>query len=152
MSLLETIMQRDLVTATGSESVAAAVHRLGSRDVGALLVVNEGRLAGVLSERDVLRRVIAPGRDPAFTRISEVATPDPISVGEDASIKQCTSLIREHGFRHLPVVDRHERPIGIISSRDLLQFVVEGLESYIERYRAEQHREEMTDPYDGLIP
>jgi CBS domain-containing protein len=59
-------------------------------------------------------------------------------------------LIREHGFRHLPIVDRDRRPLGIISSRDLLQFTVEGLERYVERRRGAQHREELTDPYDSM--
>jgi len=150
MSLLESIMHRDLVVASGYESVATAVHRLGSRDVGALLVVQDGKLTGILSERDVLRRVLAQGRDPASTTVRDVATSNPTAVGNGVSIKECTRLIQERGFRHLPVVDEERRPIGIVSSRDLLQLVVEGLERYIDLHRAKQHREEMTDPYDAL--
>jgi CBS domain-containing protein len=150
MSLLESIMCRDLVVADGSESVDAAVQRLNGRDVGALLVVREGKLVGILSERDVLRRVVAPGLDSAQIEVRTVATPQPIAVARETSLKECVRLIREHGFRHLPIVDDDRHPIGIISSRDLLQFTVRGLEGYVEHQRTELHREELTDPYDSI--
>lgn len=150
MTPVKTIMARDLVVATETESVATAMERLAAKDVGALLVLRAGKVAGILSERDVLRRVVARGRDPHDTRVGEVATPEPTAVGAETSIRECTELIRSHGFRHLPVVDADRRPVGLISSRDLLQFVVEGLEKYIDLHAAEQHREEMIDPYDTL--
>lgn len=150
MTLVKSIMQRDLVSAGSTESVADAVARLGGKDVGALLVLDDGRISGILSERDVLRRVVGRGLDPARTEVGEVATREPTVVRADASIKDCADLIRDSGFRHLPIVDGDQRPVGIISSRDLLQFVVEGLERYIEHYRAEQHREEMIDPYSSF--
>lgn len=151
MSTVQSIMQRDLVRAGADESVVNAVERLRDHDVGALLVVADDRLAGILSERDVLRRVIAAGRDPAATTVGEVATPDPVAVDVRTSLEDCTRRIRESGFRHLPVVDAERRPVGIISARDLLVFVVDGLEQYIARYREQQHREEMTDPFESLV-
>jgi len=152
MSLLESIMCRELVVASRGESVAEAVHRLGRHEVGALLVVEDEELVGILSERDVLGRVIARGLDPSATLVREVATEDPVAIGPETPLRECVRLIREHGFRHLPIVDRDRRPLGIISSRDLLQFTVEGLEKYVEDQREAQHREELTDPYDGLLP
>lgn len=152
MTIVGKIMQRDLVVASETESVATAMDRLAGKDVGALLVLRSGRVAGILSERDVLRRVIARGRQPQDTRVGEVATADPTTVGEDASVRECTDLIRKEGFRHLPIVDAERHPIGIISSRDLLQFVVEGLERYIDLHAAEQPREEMVDPYETFGP
>lgn len=92
-----------------------------------------------------------PGRDPATTRLKEVSTPNPTAAVESTSIEDCTALIRDHGIRHLPVVDDEGRAIGIISSRDLLQFVVEGLEGYIGRFSAERRYEEMTDPYESMV-
>lgn len=150
MSLLESIMCRDLVVADGNESVNAAVQRLSGRDVGALLVVREGRLVGILSERDVLRRVVAPGLDSAETDVHSVATPHPIAVEGATPLKECVRIIREHGFRHLPIIDGDRHPVGIISSRDLLQFTVRGLEGFVENQRTELHREELTDPYDSI--
>ena len=152
MTLVKTIMARDLVVATENESVATAMERLAGKDVGALLVLREGKVSGILSERDVLRRVVARGRSPEDTRVGEVATSSPIGVGVDTSVRECTDLIRSKGFRHLPIVDDEGHPVGMISSRDLLQFVVEGLERYIDLHAAEQHREEMVDPYDTFVP
>ena len=152
MTLVKTIMARDLVVAGEGESVATAMERLAGKDVGALLVLRDGKVTGILSERDVLRRVVARGRTPETTRVGEVATSDPVGVGVDTSIRECTDLIRSRGFRHLPIVDGEGHPVGMISSRDLLQFVVEGLERYIDRHAAEQHREEMVDPYESFAP
>jgi CBS domain-containing protein len=150
MSLIKSIMQRDLVLATEFESVATAVERLGSRNVGALLVVRDGKLIGIVSERDVLRRVIAKGKNPTDLCVLDIATRDPTTVDEDTSIRECTRLVRRRGFRHLPIVDAGQRPIGIVSSRDLLQLVVDAFERELKILRSEQHREEMTDPYDSV--
>ncbi len=145
---VKSIMSRALVVATPDDSVATAMQRLAARDVGAVLVVCEGRVCGILSERDVLRRVVARGREPDDTRVGDVATSNPVAVRAEASIKECTELIRGHGFRHLPVVDAKGRPVGIVSSRDLLDFVVRGLERYIDRQRGEPQSEERVDPYE----
>ena len=150
MSSVGSIMQRDLVVATAAESIESAIERLRRHDVGALLLVDgEGRLTGIVSERDLVRRVLAGGHG-VDGPIGEVATPTPKAVAEGTSIKECTRLFRESGFRHLPVVDADGRAVGILSSRDLMIFVVEGLEGYIARHRAEKHLEEMVDPYDSL--
>lgn len=147
MTAVRSLMQSDLALALPDETVAAACRRMSARNLGALLVVEHGKLLGVISERDVVRRVIADGRDPETTTVSRVATGRPTVVGEEESLEECTRLIRERNFRHLPVVDGEGRPIGIVSARDLLRFVVAGLEAYIERYRGAKHREEMVDPY-----
>ncbi len=147
---VQSIMTRDLVVATENESVATAISRLSDRDVGALLLLCGGRVCGILSERDVLRRVLARGRDPHATRVGEVATVDPITVGEGDSIRKCSELIRSHRFRHLPVIDSDRRPVGIISARDLLQFVVEGRERTLDRQPAAAARSDQSiDAYEA---
>jgi CBS domain-containing protein len=148
MASVKSVMKRDLATAAPSESVGAAVRRMGERGLGSLLIVEEGRLVGIFSERDLLRRVVLAGKDPEATRLAEVSTPEPVVVAEETSIRDCTHLLRRHGFRHLPVVDEGGRAVGILSARDFLQFVIEGLESFIDRARAEKHLQEMTDPYE----
>lgn len=151
MSVVRSIMKRRLTVADPDESVLAAVTRMSECKLGALLIVDNGLLQGIFTERDLLKRVVVPGRDPATTRLKEVSTPDPTAATEDTSIEACTALIRDQGIRHLPVVDDEGRAIGIISSRDLLQFVVEGLESYIDRFSTERRHEEMTDPYESMV-
>lgn len=148
MGSIASVMNRDLAVAGPDESVAAAVERMGRYDLGALLVVAGGKLLGIFSERDVVRRVVEPGKDPVTTRVGQVATPAPVTVSPDTSIKECTRILREGGFRHLPVVDGEGKPVGILSARDFLGFVVAELESFIESSRPEVRREEMVDPYE----
>ena len=75
-----------------------------------------------------------------------------MTVPASASIRRCAELIRERGFRHLPVVDGEGRPVGILSTRDFLQFVVAELEELIDRARREARLEELTDPFEVEQP
>jgi len=148
MSWIQWVETTKLITASPEESVGVGARRMADHRVGALLVVAEtGRLNGIFSERDLVRRVIAPGRDPEVTALGEVCTYDPKTVHEDASVEECARLIREYGFRHVPVVDEGGAPVGIISVRDFLRYVVDDLESLIEKAYGEQRIEELADPY-----
>lgn len=129
MASVRSIMQSDLVVVTDHESVATAIERMDSKGVGALIVLCSGRVCGILSERDVVRRLVLQGRDPHGTRVGDIATPSPTVVGDDAPVEECAVLLRDSGFRHLPIVDAEGRPLGIISSRDLLDFAIEALRS-----------------------
>jgi CBS domain-containing protein len=82
-------------------------------------VLARGELAGIFSERDIMKRVLAAGRDPKTTKVSEVMTRDPKVVAPDESLENCMRLMREHGFRHLPVCEG-KRLVGLVSLRDLL--------------------------------
>jgi CBS domain-containing protein len=117
------------VTATADITVAAAARLMKEHRIGALLVLQEGRLAGIFTERDALFRVIAEGRDPKKTRIAEVMTANPRTIAPDRPFGHALHLMYEGGFRHVPVVD-NGRPLGVVSSRDALgpdlqQFVAE---------------------------
>ena len=148
MATVQSVMKMRLLTAEPKEPVAAVVRKMRDLNLGAVLVVQGSRLGAIFSERDLLRRVVAEGRDPATTPVGEVATPNPVTVPATAPIRQCAELIREKGFRHLPVVDGDGRPVGILSTRDFLQFVVGELESLIDRARSEARLEELTDPFE----
>ena len=97
----------------------------------------------------MVSRVVAEGRDPATTKVSEVASSDVISVDVDGKVRACAELLRDNGIRHLPVM-RGGKPAGILSSRDFLAHVVAGLEGLVERARYEQSLGEGDDPYDHL--
>ncbi|MCB1032432.1 MAG: CBS domain-containing protein [Acidobacteria bacterium] len=150
MSTVAELMTRKVVMTDPEATVLEAVRRMTEHSIGALLVVKDQVLKGILSERDVARRVVAEGRDPKATQVGEVATPHPVTVKEFESLRRCTELIREHGFRHLPVVDGEGHPVGILSARDLHRFVLAGLEAWIERARTARRIEELTDPYEPL--
>ena len=117
------------VTASADMTVAAAARLMKEQRIGALLVLQEGRLAGIFTERDALFRVIAEGRDPKKTRIAEVMTANPRTIAPDRPFGHALHLMYEGGFRHVPVVD-NGRPLGVVSARDALgpdlqQFVAE---------------------------
>ena len=88
--------------------------------VGALLVVDGERLAGIFTERDALFRVVAEKRDPDSTRLAEVMTLDPSSITPDRPFAHALHLMYEGEFRHVPVVE-NGRPLGMVSVRDALE-------------------------------
>jgi CBS domain-containing protein len=117
------------VTASADITVAAAARLMKEHRIGAVLVIDEGRLAGIFTERDALFRVIAEGRDPAKTRVAEVMTANPRTIAPDRPFGHALHLMHEGGFRHVPVVD-DGRPLGVVSARDALgpdlqQFIAE---------------------------
>jgi len=117
------------VTASADITVASAARLMKEHAIGAILVIEEGRLAGIFTERDALFRVIAEGRDPASTRVAEVMTTNPRTIAPDRPFGHALHMMYEGGFRHVPVVD-DGRPLGVVSSRDALgpdlqQFVAE---------------------------
>jgi CBS domain-containing protein len=107
------------VTATADMTVAAASRLMKHKRVGAILVVEEGRLAGIFTERDALFRVIAEGRSPEMTTLAEVMTENPRTIAPDRPFGHALHLMYEGEFRHVPVVE-NGRPLGMVSARDAL--------------------------------
>ena len=107
------------VTASADITVASAARLMKEHAIGAILVIEEGRLAGIFTERDALFRVIAEGRDPVKTRVAEVMTANPRTIAPDRPFGHALHLMYEGGFRHVPVVD-NGRPLGVVSARDAL--------------------------------
>ena len=149
MAVIGSLMKTRLITADPRDSVSAAARSMAENGVGAVLVMREARLEGVLSERDVLARVVAEGRDPTATTVGEVATSEVISVDVETRVRECAELIRAKGIRHLPVL-RGGKAVGILSSRDFFAYVAEGLEAVVDKVRYEQALAEGEDPYDHL--
>jgi CBS domain-containing protein len=107
------------VTADASMTVAAASRLMKSRRIGAILVIDDGRLAGIFTERDALFRVIAEGRSPDTTKLGEVMTVNPRTISPDRPFGHALHLMYEGEFRHVPVVE-NGRPLGMVSARDAL--------------------------------
>ena len=107
------------VTANSDITVEAAAQLMKRHRIGAILIVEHDRLAGIFTERDALFRVIAEGRDPKATRVAEVMTPNPRTIEADRPFGHALHLMYEGGFRHVPVVEG-ARPIGMVSARDAL--------------------------------
>jgi CBS domain-containing protein len=113
------IADQQPVSAEADTSVAEAARIMRSRSVGALLVMEGARLAGIFTERDALFRVIAEGRDPQATRLREVMTRDPRTISPERPFGHALHIMYEGGFRHMPVVS-DGRAIGVVSARDAL--------------------------------
>lgn len=107
------------VSASAEMTVAQAARLMKEKRVGALLVMEEGRLAGIFTERDALFRVIAEGRDPGATQLAEVMSANPRTITPDRPFGHALHMMHEGGFRHVPVVEGG-RPIGVVSARDAL--------------------------------
>ena len=107
------------ITVSADMTVAAAARLMKTQRIGALLVISDGRLAGIFTERDALFRVIAEGRDPGKTRVSDVMTTNPRTLAPDRPFGHALHLMYEGGFRHVPVVE-NGRPLGVVSARDAL--------------------------------
>jgi CBS domain-containing protein len=149
MTIVETLMKTELVTAAADETVAHAAGSMARNEVGAVLVIEEERLVGVLSERDVVARIVAEGSDPAQVRVVDAATADVVAVDVGASVRECAELLRAKGIRHLPVL-RDGKPVGVLSSRDFFAYVVEELQQLVERGQYQQALDDGQDPYDHL--
>ena len=99
--------------------MSAAAQLMQQHRVGAILITEGERLAGIFTERDALFRVIAAGRDPSVTRVADVMTREPRTISPDRPFGHALHLMYEGEFRHVPVVE-NGRPIGMVSARDAL--------------------------------
>jgi CBS domain-containing protein len=121
-----------LLVATSESKVRQAAELMASQGVGAVLVVDREELLGIVTERDVVFRVVARGLDPDSTRLVSVMTPAPKTISPEKSYGVAMALMHENGFRHLPVVDKGV-PIGVVSSRS-------ALDPELEEFVSEERR------------
>ena len=113
------MIERDRLVSAGPETtVRAAAGLMADGRCGSLLVMDGGRLLGIFTERDLLNRVVGAGRDPGRTRLAEVVTRDPDTIGADEPIIAAIRKMDEFSYRYLPVLDGG-RVIGVISTRHL---------------------------------
>jgi CBS domain-containing protein len=120
-------------TISPSDTVATAVGVMTKFKIGALPVVDNNRLLGIFSERDVLVRIVNEGLDPKTTPVSRVMTENPEHVGPSTTVEDAMRLMRTKGFRHLPVLD-HGRLVGLISIRDVNEWLTRDEEAAVSRY------------------
>ena len=139
MPIRDVIERRKLVVAPPDASVANAAALMKQENVGAVLVVEAGRLVGIFTERDAVYRVMAAARDPHRTLLSEVMTSDPKTVQPDDSFGYALLLMHEHGFRHAPVVE-DGRLVGVVSARHALDPDLEEFAAEAERRKSIRRR------------
>jgi CBS domain-containing protein len=118
-SVRDLVQDRKVYSVDAGRTVLEAARLMMEHNFGALPVLRDGELAGIFSERDLMNRVVAVGRTPAHTAVSEVMTPNPRAVSLDESIEECLFIMHEFGFRHLCIVEGKELK-GLVSLRDIL--------------------------------
>ncbi len=121
---------QDVVAFAPTDKVRAVVDAMAKRPFGAVPVVDNGRLVGIFSERDVVVRVVAARKDPDATPLSDVMTASPDTVKSSDSVLHALELMNRRGYRHLPVVDG-DQLVGIVSIRDLYRSVKEQMDNDI---------------------
>jgi CBS domain-containing protein len=137
MGKVKYILQRkgDITLSVTSDTlIIDALRLMSERNEGALLVMDDGKLAGIFSERDYARKVILQGRTSLETEIREIMTKDVITVSPEETIEQCMVLMSENRFRHLPVV-KSNQVVGVISIGDVVKYIIEQQGSEIEHLR-----------------
>lgn len=118
-----------MVTVTPQATVLEVAGLMRAHGIGAVMVLENGALAGIFSGRDVVVRVVAQGCDACTVQVGEVMTPHPYSVDPDVTFGHAMLIMQEHGVRHLPVVE-NGKPIGMVAARaaldpELEEFVCE---------------------------
>lgn len=126
--------RRNLATATPDTTVRKAASMMAGRNVGAVMIVDGEALVGILTERDVVFRVVAPGLDPATTAVAAVMTPEPHTTSPDVPFGSALAVMHEKGFRHMPVIE-NGKPVGIVSARS-------AMDPELEDFAAEARRRE----------
>jgi CBS domain-containing protein len=126
------VKERKVYSIDADRTVVEAARFMMEHNIGALPVVRNGELVGIFSERDIMNRVVAVGRMPGTTKVSEVMTANPRVISPDESVDDCLFLMREFGFRHVPICEGKDVK-GLISLRDLLM-------RYVAQKEAESRR------------
>lgn len=138
MRICDLIKNQDTYQADLGHTVLETVQAMVERNIGAVPVLHNGKVVGIFSERDVMKRVIARGLDPRSTCMAEVMTDDPLTIHMNEDLASCMAIMRRHGFRHLPVC--HEgNLVGMVSLRDILLHDLDEKDDEVRMMRAYIH-------------
>ncbi len=134
-SIYGLVRGHNIYYAQADQNVMEVAQSMVERTIGAVPVLRNDKLVGIFSERDLMKRVVVEGRDPHTTRVGDVMTPNPFVVSPDQDEESCLLIMKQRGFRHLPICDG-DRLVGLISLRDLLLHNLQEKDGEVQYMRA----------------
>ena len=135
MPIKSVMQRRKVLTAPPETAVSKVAKLMAGKNKGAVMIVENDRLIGIFTERDVVVRVVARGLDARTTRVADVMTPSPITITPEKPFGYALLLMHEKGFRHLPVIE-NDKLIGIVSSRSAMD---PNLEEFVSEAQRRKH-------------
>lgn len=138
---LKALMTEDVTSLPSTASVLDAAKFMADMNVGSVIVTENGSPSGLITDRDVVTKVLAQGKDAGTTKISEVMISPVVTIAEYKDIIDATELMSAHGFRRLPVVDANEKLTGVISLDDVLVLLGKEMQNIATTLKKELEKE-----------
>lgn len=120
---LQQFCRKPVVKISSERSVAETCRLMEENNVGCVIVESAGKLAGIITDRDIALKVAGAARDPLTTRVEEVMSPDPIRISVDKNVRSLTALLHAYHVRRIPIVDGFNEVLGIVTLDDLIELL-----------------------------